>query len=464
MALHIPYLSLWVLALALSGCGAYAFHGEPDSRIRVWLLIGPFRTALRVATAVMTRMAVIVLISGVCMPETLRAGVVLEAGEVDSSKVIVGAFAEVVYGRGKRDPVSGAWEKLARIKGHVKAVDAESLTIGQRFWKKQIAFECIQKLIIAESGSEWDRLREATDPRFARTVEIDSSKVIVGAFVEIIYGKGKRDPVSGKWEKLAGIKGHVKAVDAESLTIGQRFWKKQIAFECIQKLIIAESGSEWDKLRETTDPRFTRTGDREGLGLGLMFEGGYFWGVRTTFLDLYSHGYKYDKGLPWSSWSVSLHLGHFLSGGSRWRLALRGAYRTVQVFPKSPEAEYTQRSPFTLEENFIRERNRYRAGFTYRLISMLLACQRVVHSSERVIVLADLAGGLSFKDRYFNSGGDRVDSRQSLLPWSAGVAFLLPVRPRFGLQATVRADLLRAYYPDPFTSGMSVAFGPLLEF
>ena len=96
-------------------------------------------------------------------PQTLIAGVILEAGEIDSSKVKVGVYAEVIYGTGERDQVSGKWKKLNTAQGYIKAVDAESLTIGRGLWKEQIAFERIQKLIMAASGREIDRLKEATD-------------------------------------------------------------------------------------------------------------------------------------------------------------------------------------------------------------------------------------------------------------------------------------------------------------
>ncbi len=111
----------------------------------------------------MARMAVIVLILGICLPDVLPARMVLKAGEIDSGKVRVGAFAEVVYGKGKRDPVSGQWEKLARARGYVKAVDAEGLTLGGSFrkkWKKRIAFARIERLIIAESRREMGRLKD----------------------------------------------------------------------------------------------------------------------------------------------------------------------------------------------------------------------------------------------------------------------------------------------------------------
>ncbi len=111
----------------------------------------------------MARMAVIVLILGICLPDVLSAGVVLKAGEIDSGKVRVGVFAEVVYGKGARDPVSGQWEKLVTARGYIKAVDAEGLTLGGRFRKKRIEFLRIQKLLLAKSSREMARLRRTID-------------------------------------------------------------------------------------------------------------------------------------------------------------------------------------------------------------------------------------------------------------------------------------------------------------
>ncbi len=112
----------------------------------------------------MARMAVIVLILGICLPEALQAGVVLEAGEIDSSKVRVGVFAEVVYGKGKRDPVSGEWEKLETASGYIKAVDAKSLTLALKegLGKKRIAFARIQTLLLAASSRDMAKLKKAT--------------------------------------------------------------------------------------------------------------------------------------------------------------------------------------------------------------------------------------------------------------------------------------------------------------
>ena len=99
----------------------------------------------------MVRMTAIVWMLSVCMPETLLAGVVFEAGEIDSSTVKPGAYVEIIYGSGERDPVSGVWERLDTARGYIQAIDAETLTIGERFWKREIELERIQKLIISDS-------------------------------------------------------------------------------------------------------------------------------------------------------------------------------------------------------------------------------------------------------------------------------------------------------------------------
>ena len=111
----------------------------------------------------MTHLTTIVLILGLCLPQALLAGEILQAGEIDSSKVKVGAYAEVIYGKGEWDQISREWKKLDTARGYIQTVDAESLTIGRGLWKEQIAFERIQQLIMAESGREIDRLKETPD-------------------------------------------------------------------------------------------------------------------------------------------------------------------------------------------------------------------------------------------------------------------------------------------------------------
>ena len=81
--------------------------------------------------------------------------VVLEAGEIDSSTVEVGAFAVVVYGQGERHPTSGAWAKLDTIRGYIKAVDRRRLIVGLEpdGWSKWIALNRIQALVLIDSPS-----------------------------------------------------------------------------------------------------------------------------------------------------------------------------------------------------------------------------------------------------------------------------------------------------------------------
>ena len=122
-------------------------------------------------------MTTIVLILGLCLPQTLIAGVVLKVGEIDSSKVKVGAYAEVIYGQSAQHPVSGVWEKLDIASGYIQAVDAEHLIIGQHFGK-QIAFARIQQLILAESSFAMDRLKKTIDTLFViETTETPSMRM-----------------------------------------------------------------------------------------------------------------------------------------------------------------------------------------------------------------------------------------------------------------------------------------------
>ena len=140
---------------------------------------------------------------------------VLEAGEIDSGKVRVGVFAEVVYGKGKRDPVSGRWEKLDTASGYIKAVDAEHLTIvlRQGFGKKRIAFARIQKLILAESRREMGRLKDTLRRRKgpASILQLSEGRRIrirtLGAEEEITAGfhRATRDTLFlQKWRGILG--------------------------------------------------------------------------------------------------------------------------------------------------------------------------------------------------------------------------------------------------------------------
>ena len=99
--------------------------------------------------------------------ETLRAKVVLEAGEIDSSTVEVGAFAVVVYEREEQNPLPGARARLDTARGYIKAVDQRRLIVGLEpdGWSKWIALERIQTLTLVglPSLSSADRDRTQVD-------------------------------------------------------------------------------------------------------------------------------------------------------------------------------------------------------------------------------------------------------------------------------------------------------------
>ena len=102
----------------------------------------------------MARLIAIVLILGMYRPDALLAGGVFEVGEIDSNSVQPGAFVEVIYGEGERHPDTGAWEKWNTARGYLKAVDADRIAIGGRFWKKEIEYERVQKLTVLDDAHD----------------------------------------------------------------------------------------------------------------------------------------------------------------------------------------------------------------------------------------------------------------------------------------------------------------------
>ena len=109
--------------------------------------------------------------------EGLRAGVVLEVGEIDSSTVEVGALVMVVYGQGERYPTSEAWSKLDTAKGYIKAVDRRRLIVGLEpdGWSKWITLERIQKLILVGSPS-WRRAADRASTQGDEGIEIAADR------------------------------------------------------------------------------------------------------------------------------------------------------------------------------------------------------------------------------------------------------------------------------------------------
>ena len=85
--------------------------------------------------------------------EVLRTGVVLEAGEIDSSTVAVGALVVAIHGQGERHPVSGEWGHLVTVRGYVQGVDAGTLTLSRTRdgRTERIALEHIQTLVAPDT-------------------------------------------------------------------------------------------------------------------------------------------------------------------------------------------------------------------------------------------------------------------------------------------------------------------------
>ena len=94
--------------------------------------------------------AALVMILGLCWPATVRAEVVLEAGEIDSSTVEVGALAVIVHMQEKPHPILRKWEQLVTTRGYVQSVHAEVLTLAlERNGRLQrIAVDRIQRLTL----------------------------------------------------------------------------------------------------------------------------------------------------------------------------------------------------------------------------------------------------------------------------------------------------------------------------
>ena len=103
-----------------------------------------------------------------------QAGVILEAGEIDSSKVEIGAFAVVIHGLGEGHPVSGEWEQLVPARGYIQAVDTEKMILarGREGWPEPIVLDRIQTLVLVGAAYLRAGVWDSTNPtgRIARKV------------------------------------------------------------------------------------------------------------------------------------------------------------------------------------------------------------------------------------------------------------------------------------------------------
>ena len=105
----------------------------------------------------LTRIALLAMVNYAAnaQADAPQAGVVLEASEIYSSTVEVGDFVVVVYGREKRQPISGTRARLDTARGYIKAVNQRRLIVGLEpdGWSKWIALNRIQALVLVGSPS-----------------------------------------------------------------------------------------------------------------------------------------------------------------------------------------------------------------------------------------------------------------------------------------------------------------------
>ena len=180
----------------------------------------------------------------------ILAHAAIDLAEINANTLIRDAYVAVTYydSKGK--------QKLA--KGWIDAIGETSFTVrsGGVKDKKTITYDKVVSVIMSEESTvpvkqmnEVNRfirenisVQEAEnrpDQILAQVLKgsgIDGDKVEIGTFVEVIYGKGDRDSILGDWEEQQTLRGYIQAIDAKRLIVGERFRKKKIALDRIQKL------------------------------------------------------------------------------------------------------------------------------------------------------------------------------------------------------------------------------------
>ena len=190
------------------------------------------------------------LLLNAMMPTLAHAAIDLQDAQVNADTLIRDAYVRVTY----RD--NRGQEKTE--KGWIDAIGETSFTIrsGGLKSEKAIAYANVVSVIMSEESTvpakqmnEVNRfirenisVQEAEnrpDQILAQVLKgsgIDGGKFKIGTFVEVIYGKGDRDSISGTWETLAIARGYIKGIDAKALIVGERFRKKEIALDRVQEL------------------------------------------------------------------------------------------------------------------------------------------------------------------------------------------------------------------------------------
>ena len=186
----------------------------------------------------------------VMMPTLAHAATYLQGTEVNANTLVRDAYVAVTYydSKGK--------QKLE--KGWIDAIGETSFAIrsGGLKSEKAIAYANVVSVIMSDESTvpakqmnEVNRfIRENISVQEAenrpdqiltqvlKDSGIDGGKVKIGTFVEVIYGKGERDAISGDWEEQQTLRGYIQAIDAERLIVGERFRKREIALDRVQKL------------------------------------------------------------------------------------------------------------------------------------------------------------------------------------------------------------------------------------
>ena len=205
------------------------------------------------------------LLLNAMVPTLAHAVTYLQGSQVNANTLIQDAYVQVTYLDNKN--------KQKVVKGWIDAIGETTFTIrsGGLKSKTVIAYDIVVSVVMSDESTvpakqmnEVNRfvreMREReTEKREAKETAIqrlkdkiatseqfdlsknDSSAIYPGTFVEVTYGKGDRDPVSGEWKELDTVRGYIQAIYANRLVIGERFWKKEIALDSVQKLTIADS-------------------------------------------------------------------------------------------------------------------------------------------------------------------------------------------------------------------------------
>ena len=322
----------------------------------------------------------IIFLPNAMAPTLVYAATYLQGAQVNANTLVRDAYVAVTY----RD--SNGEQKLE--KGWIDAIDETTFTIrsGGLKSKKTIAYDKVLSVVMSEESTvpakqmnEVNRFiremkkteiqeigegetKEAEQAAIQRLKEklvttgqfglskIDSNAVEIGTFVEVIYGQGERDPVSGEWEKLDTTRGYIQAINTETLTIGERFWKKEIALERIQKLTIADSAPQkkfpFEMGAELLSVQFRpdSSGDPEVFGA--------LAGYSRTMIALGSGLFGrtlpsvYISGLWFSRLALDLGLGFSSASWDEENLNFLGARGGVAYFPKGVTSNSIYVRPF----------------------------------------------------------------------------------------------------------------------